>query len=134
MCLFCKIVNNEQPSYKIYEDEQAIAILDVFPISKGHVLIIPKMHVENAIVAPLPVMTHLMEVAQRIAPKLMDCLKADGCNLICNTNEAAGQSIFHLHMHLVPRYQDENPKSISYHVLENRDFIKDLFVQLQSEL
>lgn len=102
-CLFCAIVAGDIPSRQIYSDEYAIAFLDISPWHRGHSLVIPRHHATDLVDTSLA----LAEVApaiQATSRLLMDRLGPDGLNMVANTGEAAGQEIFHFHVHLVPRY------------------------------
>lgn len=107
-CIQCKIVNGEIPSYKIYEDEDFLCILDIYPSSMGHCLIIPKSHNENLFDLDEKYGKKIIGLSQKIGKALMDTFNCDGLNILQNNGEAAGQSIFHYHMHLIPRYDDDN--------------------------
>ena len=104
-CLFCKIVKGEIPSQKVYEDDQTYAFLDINPVNKGHTLVIPKVHVENIFDAPSSLMKILTSTIQKIAIALGK--SADGVNVFMSNKEAAGQEVFHLHYHLIPRFHDD---------------------------
>lgn len=104
MCIFCKIVDKEIPSYTIYEDEKVKAFLDVMPATKGHVLVIPKEHSSNFLEADD--VGYLMEVAQRVAVKIDKVFSPKGMRIQTNIKEAAGQSVFHTHIHILPIYKD----------------------------
>jgi histidine triad (HIT) family protein len=104
-CLFCKIIAGELPCYKIYEDEFFIAILNRFPAVAGSVLLIPKEHCEN--IFTLSECEKLMPLAKRIAEKMQSALQPDGINFLQNNGKAAGQEIFHYHMHIIPRYESD---------------------------
>lgn len=106
-CLFCKIANGEIPSKTIYEDEMFRVILDLAPASKGHALILPKSHADNLFELPEETAAAAMKLAKKLASKMKDVLCADGFNLLQNNGESAGQTIFHFHMHLIPRYKEE---------------------------
>ena len=103
-CIFCKIVAGEIPSFKLYEDELLIAILDRFPNTPGHLLIIPKRHVENIYGLNEAEAAAIMPLAQKMADKINAELNPAGLNLLQNNGEAAGQEVFHFHLHLIPRY------------------------------
>lgn len=107
MCVFCKIINGDIPSSKIYEDETTLAILDISQTTKGHTLVMPKKHVENILEIEEAELQDLIVKVQRIAKKIVENANAKGFNLLVNTNEAAGQTVPHLHFHIIPRY-DEN--------------------------
>lgn len=106
-CIFCKIANGEIPSATLYEDEEFRVILDLGPASKGHALILPKKHAANLFELPDETAGKAMVLAKKIAGTLKDGLKADGINVVQNNGEAAGQTVFHFHMHLIPRYQND---------------------------
>ncbi|MDD7282256.1 HIT family protein [Floccifex sp.] len=122
MCIFCKIVNKEIPNYTIYEDETVLAFLDVNPTSKGHTLVIPKQHFDSFLECDSDVLHHVFDVAQKIALKMEKELGCDGINVLSNVHEAAGQSVNHFHVHLIPRYKDNDSVSIEFNPIENKDF------------
>ena len=106
-CIFCKIANGQIPSATLYEDEEFRVILDLGPASKGHALILPKKHAANLFELPDDTAGKAMIVAKKIAAALKEGLKADGLNIVQNNGEAAGQTVFHFHMHLIPRYKGD---------------------------
>lgn len=103
-CIFCKIAGGEIPSAVLYEDEDFRVILDVGPASKGHALILPKEHYANIYEVPDELAAKAMVLAKKMAVKLKEALNCDGINILQNNGEAAGQTVFHLHIHLIPRY------------------------------
>ena len=107
-CVFCKIAKGEIPSATLYEDEEFRVILDLGPANKGHALILPKAHYENLNDLPDEMAAHAMILAKKIATKMKGILNCDGYNLVQNNGEAAGQTVFHFHMHLIPRYTDDH--------------------------
>ncbi len=109
-CIFCKIANGEIPSATLYEDDDFRVILDLGPASKGHALILPKVHTANIYELPDELAAKAMILAKKMATKMTDALKCDGFNLVQNNGEIAGQTVFHFHMHLIPRYQGDNVK------------------------
>lgn len=106
-CIFCKIANGEIPSATLYEDEEFRVILDLGPASRGHALILPKAHAANIYELPEETAGKAMILAKRMAEKLTDALNCDGFNILQNNGEAAGQTVFHFHMHLIPRYKGD---------------------------
>ncbi|HHT97760.1 MAG TPA: HIT family protein [Clostridiales bacterium] len=106
-CIFCKISKNEIPSQTIYEDEHFKAIMDIAPASKGHVILIPKEHCTNLYDLDDEIASQSLVVSKKIAIALRDELACDGLNVIQNNNEIAGQTVFHFHIHLIPRYKDD---------------------------
>ncbi|MFA5072188.1 MAG: HIT family protein [Candidatus Pacearchaeota archaeon] len=107
-CVFCKIINNEIPSYKIYEDDLVLAFLDINPASKGHTLIIPKKHVQDIFEIEEKYLERIISVAKKISNKMKDNFNADGVNLYHASGAAAEQSVFHFHLHIIPRRKDDN--------------------------
>lgn len=106
-CIFCKIANGEIPSKTLYEDEQFRVILDLGPATKGHALILPKNHYKNLYELPDETAADVMKLAKKMATQMTERLGADGFNLVQNNNEVAGQTVFHFHMHLIPRYNGD---------------------------
>lgn len=104
--IFEKVLDKEIPSYKIYEDDNVYAFLDVFPIAKGHTLIIPKKHCRNIFDCDEETAANLGKSLPKIANAVKKAFNADGINIFQNNEEYAGQSVFHLHFHVVPRYKD----------------------------
>ena len=103
-CIFCKIANGEIPSTTVYEDDDFRAILDLGPASKGHALILPKNHYADLYEIDENVAADAMKLAKKLAIHMTDVLKCGGFNLVQNNHEVAGQTVFHFHMHLIPRY------------------------------
>lgn len=122
MCIFCMIANGEIPSNKIYEDESVIAFLDINPTSYGHTLVVPKEHCDSFLDCPDETRNHVFEVANKLANKLEQTLHCDGINILTNVHEAAGQSVKHFHIHLIPRYKDHDSVTIEFHEIEKPDF------------
>lgn len=106
-CIFCKIAAGEIPSKTIYEDEEFKVILDLGPATKGHALIIPKSHAANLFELPDDVASKVMVLAKKLGAQMKENLKADGLNLLQNNGEAAGQTVLHFHLHLIPRYEND---------------------------
>lgn len=109
-CIFCKIANGEIPSKTLYEDEGYRVILDLGPAAKGHALILPKNHYANLYELPEDMASQVMLLAKKMATQMTEKLHCDGFNLMQNNGEAAGQTVFHFHMHLIPRYKDDGQK------------------------
>ena len=105
-CIFCKIANGEIPSKTLYEDDDFRVILDLAPATKGHALILPKEHAANLYELPEELAGKVLGVAKKVATKMQEKLQCDGLNLVQNNGEVAGQTMFHFHMHLIPRYKD----------------------------
>lgn len=103
-CIFCKIVAEEIPSHKIYEDDKFIAFLDIKPVNIGHSLVVPKKHCINIFDTDAETLAGAMKVAKKIAAKLKTVTGAEGINIHMNNEESAGQAVFHTHIHVIPRY------------------------------
>lgn len=107
-CIFCKIVNNELPGYKLYEDEDVIAFMDIQPINPGHLLIIPKKHAELVSEVDDDVLQKMIVVAKKLNTAIRKSgLKAEGVNFFLADGEAAGQEVFHVHLHVFPRFKND---------------------------
>ena len=104
MCVFCEIIKGNIPSKKVYEDDDTLAILDISQTTKGHTLVMPKKHVDNFLLMDNEEYQQLMGKVQKLADKIVSKLDAKGCNVLINTNEVAGQSVMHFHVHVIPRY------------------------------
>ena len=109
-CIFCKIANGEIPAATIYEDDEFRVILDLGPAIKGHALILPKEHAANIYELPDELAAKAMILAKKMATKMTEKLGCDGFNIVQNNGEVAGQTVFHFHMHLIPRYADDGVK------------------------
>jgi histidine triad (HIT) family protein len=103
-CIFCKIVNGEIPAAKVFENEYVMAFLDISQVTKGHTLVIPKVHKENLFELTPDIAKNLFESVPAIANALKEEYKPLGLNLVNNNGEQAGQTVFHFHVHLIPRY------------------------------
>ncbi|MBR1478561.1 MAG: HIT family protein [Lachnospiraceae bacterium] len=109
-CIFCKIANGEIPSRTVYEDDDFRAILDLGPATKGHTLILPKVHADNLYELPDKIGERLIPVAKGVAGLLKQKLTCAGLNLVQNNGEAAGQTVNHFHLHIIPRYENDGQK------------------------
>ena len=106
-CIFCKIANGEIPAATLYEDEDFRVILDLGPASKGHALILPKTHAANIYELSDELAAKAMVLAKKMATVMTEALECDGFNIVQNNGEPAGQTVFHFHMHLIPRYKND---------------------------
>lgn len=105
-CIFCKLANGEIPTAKLYEDDDFAVILDAAPATKGHALIIPKAHHANIHELPDELVAKAFILAKKTGTRLQNAMEADGLNIVQNNGEAAGQTVFHFHIHLIPRMKD----------------------------
>ena len=106
-CIFCKIANGEIPSATLYEDEDFRVILDLGPATKGHALILPKNHFANLFEIPEDIEAKAFVLAQKMATKMKKVFDCDGFNIVQNNGTTAGQTVFHFHIHLIPRYDND---------------------------
>lgn len=106
-CIFCKILAGEIPSTAVYEDDDFKAILDVNPAARGHVIILPKNHAANIYELPDEDASKIMVVAKKIATAIEKAYHCDGVNILQNNGETAGQTVFHLHVHVIPRFKGD---------------------------
>lgn len=109
-CIFCKIAAGQIPAATLYEDEDFRVILDLGPASKGHALILPKVHAKNIYELPDELAGKVFLLAKKMASAMTEALQCDGFNILQNNGEVAGQTVFHFHMHLIPRYKEDNVK------------------------
>ena len=129
MCIFCKIINGDIPSKKIYEDEDILAILDISQATKGHTLVIPKKHFDNLLSIDDNEYLKVMKKVKDLAKVIVKAFDAKGCNILNNCNSVAGQSVMHFHVHIIPRYEENDLK------LEFTDHSKDYDLSLiQAEI
>lgn len=106
-CIFCKIAAGEIPSNTIYEDDSFRVILDLGPATKGHALVLPKNHYADLFEIPEDVLADAAKVAKKVAGTMKEKLSCDGLNLVQNNGEAAGQTVMHFHLHIIPRYAND---------------------------
>ena len=130
-CIFCKLANGVFPTNSIYEDDTFNVILDVGPATKGHALILPKEHYDNLYELPDETAGKAMILARKLGAEMVKRLNADGLNVVQNNGEAAGQTVMHYHLHLIPRYKNDGqhilwqPSEPSKEELEEtRDILK----------
>lgn len=108
MCIFCDIIDGKIPSKKVYEDKDVLAILDISQTTLGHTLVMPKKHYADILECPKEELHKVIDVTQDLTKKIEVNLKANGFNHLVNTNAVAGQSVDHLHFHIIPRYTKED--------------------------
>ena len=106
-CIFCKLANGDIPTATLYEDDDFRVILDAGPASKGHALILPKEHYKNLYELDDEIAAKALVLAKKMITRLTDVLGCDGYNIVQNNGEVAGQTVFHFHIHLIPRYEGD---------------------------
>ena len=132
MCVFCDIIKGDIPSYKVYEDDNYLAILDISQATLGHTLVMPKKHYDTILDMEDDKAGELMSVADKIAKKIVTNLNATGCNMLINTGEVAGQTVKHVHLHIVPRYTESD--SIKIEVKENKFNLDEVIKRINKGL
>lgn len=132
-CIFCKILDGELPSAKVYEDDDVYAFLDISQVTKGHTLVIPKTHTKNIYETPPEVASKLFERVPYIANAIKKAYKPIGMNLLNNNEKPADQSVFHLHIHLLPRYGEDDGFSFNWQV-HSDDYSQDDLQQIAKEI
>ncbi len=130
-CIFCKLANGEIPTATLYEDDSFRMILDAGPATKGHALILPKAHYANIMEMPPELTGKAFALAGKMAGKMMEKLGCDGINVVQNNGLAAGQTVFHFHIHLIPRYEGEE-MIVAWKPGKLEDSVRDELVSLFS--
>ncbi|MGN8644676.1 HIT family protein [Gracilibacillus sp. HCP3S3_G5_1] len=133
-CIFCKIVAGDIPSAKVYEDEDVLAFLDISQVTKGHTLVIPKKHTKNIYETDDITAANVFARIPKIANALKESFQPVGINVLNNNEEAAGQSVFHLHMHLIPRYDETDGFKPKWSTHENQYDLADIASQISTNL
>ena len=130
-CIFCKIVAGEIPASKVYEDDHFLAFLDISQVTPGHTLVIPKKHARNLLEMTPDETADLFNIVSRVTKKVESATQPQGMNIISNMEEIAGQSVFHTHVHILPRYSQEDDFKIDF-IAHEPDF--DHLAQLAKEI
>lgn len=128
-CIFCKLANGDIPTATLYEDDDFRVILDAGPASRGHALILPKSHHANLLEMPPELTGKAFMLAQKMAARMKEKLGCDGLNLVQNNGEAAGQTVFHFHIHIIPRYAGAEP-IVAWKPGKLEDAVRDELVSL----
>lgn len=121
-CIFCKIVNGLIPNHRIYEDEKVVAFLDIKPVSKGHTLVIPKVHADDVFAISDEDIAAVSMGAKKVANAIIKATGAEGVNLMNANRREAGQTVFHYHMHVIPRNRDDKLKIFPHSTYKEEDF------------
>ena len=134
-CIFCKILADEIPSSVVYEDDDFRAILDVNPAARGHVIILPKNHAANIFELPDEDASKILIVAKKIATAMKKTYQCDGVNILQNNGEASGQTVFHLHVHVIPRFEgDTDHINIGWKPGETPTDLADIAAEIKANL
>ena len=137
-CIFCAIISGNLPSSKVYEDNVCVAFMDIQPVNPGHVLVVPKNHVTDLSDLRPETGMHIFQIAQQVAQKLPDSnLRCEGINLILAHGEVAGQEVFHVHLHIIPRYKGDGfgfKFGPHYRNLPQREELDTIAAQIKQQL
>ncbi len=134
-CVFCKIIQGEIPSSRLYEDDLVLVFLDIAPFNYGHALIVPKEHHHSITTLPEKYLARMMTVVPKIAISQMRVLKSEGFNLLLNNGRCAGQEVPHCHLHLIPRLLDDAPLlNISHKKYSDNEAMQELAANLQRRI
>lgn len=133
-CIFCQIIEGSVPSAKIYEDEHVYAFMDIMPLTKGHILLIPKSHKENVYDLTDVEAANLFAVAPKIARALKEEFTPVGMNLLQNNGAPAGQSVFHFHLHFIPRYDETDGFDLSTWEPKHTDYSLDKIQEIAANI
>ncbi len=137
VCVFCRLVAGEIPASRVSEDELTLAFMDIGQLNPGHVLIVPRKHYESLNDVPPKVAMHLFEVALKLGPIVRGVSDSDDLNIVVNSGEAAGQDVFHYHVHLIPRRDDDGfdvPLPFSGSEMPDRTLLDAMAVRIIAEL
>ncbi len=133
-CIFCKLANGDIPTMSLYEDEDFNVIFDAGPATIGHALILPKEHYANIYEIDEEVLAKAYKLAKKMAIVMTDVFKADGFNVLQNNNEAAGQSVFHFHIHLIPRYENDHAVGMWTPGEQDKEKLESAITEIKSRL
>lgn len=133
-CIFCKLANGDIPTMSLYEDDDFNVIFDAGPATFGHALILPKEHYANIYEIDEEVLAKAACLAKKMATVMTDVFKADGFNILQNNNEAAGQSVFHFHIHLIPRYENDHAVGMWTPGEQNKEKLEEAIKEIQAKM
>lgn len=133
-CTFCKIVGKEKQAYFVYEDEICVAFLDAYPVNPGHTLIVPRKHYENIYDIPEDTLAHIMTICKKVAIDYQEIFHPIGLNIIQSNGTAAQQTVFHFHLHMIPRYQNDGLALFSHHLARTNSGLLDTYQKIMAFL
>ena len=129
-CIFCKIANKEIPGKIIYEDDICMAFMDLSQTTNGHTLVVPKKHFQNFLETDAKTLEHMIVVTNKVANQIVTKLNASGVNILTNVNEAAGQTVMHFHIHIIPPYDSNDKIEINFTDRSKEVNLDDIFKQI----
>ena len=133
-CVFCRIARKQASASMVYEDETALAFLDIRPLNEGHTLVIPKEHYATIFEAPEELVAHLHRIVKRIALAVKEVTKADGVSIIQQNGKAAGQEVFHLHIHVIPRFEGQKLMRLGEISEANREKLNQIAANIKRHI
>jgi len=133
-CIFCAIIAGRAPAVVVYDDEHTLAFMDINPATRGHVLVVPKRHARDLLDVPEEDMLHVMRTVQRVARAVDLALKPDGINLIQANRRAAFQSVYHFHVHVIPRWWDDGLVPIWRHQREDPAVLREVAGKIRAAM
>lgn len=133
-CIFCKITQKQAPASVVYEDEQVLAFMDIRPVNEGHVLVIPKQHYVDIHDTPEELLSRMHVVTKRLATVVRDVIKADGISIVQQNGKAAAQDIFHIHVHIIPRFEGQKRIRFSDLVVVSRESLDKAAAEIRKIL
>lgn len=129
-CIFCMIANKEIPGKVVYEDDVCMAFLDLSQTTYGHTLVVPKKHMTNILEADSKTASHLFEVVTMLSQKITKSLNASGCNILSNAGEVAGQTVMHFHIHIIPRYNENDGFKMDFAYNQDRYDLDEILAKI----
>lgn len=132
-CIFCKIAHHEIPGKILYEDDLCMAFMDLSQTTDGHTLVIPKIHADHFLDVDEKTLAHMMKVTQDVTRMIQKSLHAKGFNIVSNMNEVAGQSVKHFHIHIIPRYSENDTFDIHYTDRSDRVHLDDIYQKIKEK-
>lgn len=132
-CLFCKIIDGQIPSLKVYEDDHVYAFMDIMPLTKGHTLLIPKTHCKDLFDMSEEVARNLYAAAPKVANAIKSAFNPVGMNTVNNNGAAAGQTVFHYHLHLIPRYDEKDGLKVEWNSRQ-AEFPTDVLTEIKEAI
>jgi len=133
-CTFCKIIHKTKQAYLVHEDEKCVAFLDAYPVNQGHTLIVPRNHYENIYDIPEDTLAHIMVVCKKLANDYQKIFHPVGLNIIQSNGTAAQQTVFHFHIHMIPRYKDDGLELFSHHLSRSNAGLLDTYQKIAASL
>ncbi len=133
-CIFCKIVNRQAPASVVYEDSQILAFMDIRPVSEGHTLVIPKQHYVDIFDTPQDLLAAVHKVTKPLATAIKTVTHADGISVVQQNGKAAGQDIFHLHVHIIPRFEDRKLPHFGDLSVASRENLDEMAKKIKTQL